>query len=83
MTAHPYIIVRRAESVGDLQATFHHIDSARLAYLAEILDQCDRPFIAEMARGWAVEHRMTADRLNGAVPVGAGEDDDAYPEAAE
>lgn len=71
MTAHPYIIVRRAESVGDLAQTFHHIDAGRLDYVAEILDQCDRPYIAEMVRGWASEHRATADRLSGAVAIGA------------
>lgn len=72
---HPYIAFRRATCVGDLQTTFCRIDAQRMAYLAEILAQCDRPHIAEMARRWSEEYAMTADRLSGAVPVGSGEDD--------
>jgi hypothetical protein len=75
---HPVIIRRRAESVGDLAQTFQHIDASRLEYLAAALDDCDRPHMAALARSWASEHRMLADRLSGAVAIGAGEDD---PEA--
>lgn len=76
--AHQCIIQRRAESFGDLAQTFQHIDASRLEYLAAVLADCDRPHMAALARSWATEHRMLADRLSGAAPVGAGEDD---PEA--
>jgi cobalamin biosynthesis protein CbiG len=75
MTAHAFIINQRAVSMDDMQLVFHNIDAKRLDYLAEALADADRPFIAELARKWAAEHRMVADRLSGAVPIGAGEDD--------
>lgn len=71
---HQCIIQRRAQSVGDLTQTFCHIDASRLEYLAAYLDADGRGAIAELARSWASEHRMLADRLSGAVPVGAGEE---------
>lgn len=72
---HQCIIQRRAESFGDLAQTFQHIDASRLEYLAAYLEQDGRGAIAELARSWASEHRMLADRLSGAVAIGAGEDD--------
>ena len=72
MTAHPYIIQRRA---GSFDTVFPNIDKGRLLFIAGVLDDCGRPHIAEMVRGWAAEHQMLADRLSGAVPIGAGEDD--------
>lgn len=75
MTCPPSILQDRAAScVGDLAVTFQVIDAKRLEWLAQILEDCDRPGSAELARGWASEHRMLADRLSGAVAIGAGED---------
>lgn len=59
----PYIIERRAASVGELQQTFHHIDASRLEYLAGLLAELGRPSAAEMALRWSEEHRLLADRL--------------------
>lgn len=67
----PYAVRRRASSVGDLQTTFAVIDARRMEYLAAILAECGRPGAAELAASWALEHRMTADRLSGAVAVGS------------
>lgn len=71
---HPFIIAQRAGDIGDLQATFAVIDAKRMAFLAEVLDQCDRPIIADLARRWCDEYSMLADRLSGAVAIGADED---------
>lgn len=73
MTANPYLIERRAASVGDLQTTFANIDASRLEYLAGILTELGRDSAAALAASWAMEHRMLADRLSGAVAIGADE----------
>ena len=67
----PYMIERRASCVGDLQQTFHHIDAARWEWAAERLAALGSASGAERAREFAREHRMTADRLSGAVQIGA------------
>jgi hypothetical protein len=67
---HPAIISRRASTIEDLQQTFHHIDSRRLQWLAGLLDECEYHGAARLAREWAREHEMTADRLSGASQVG-------------
>jgi hypothetical protein len=70
----PYILDRRAASVEDLKATFEIIFAKRLEYIASFVEP-HHPAIAELALSWASEHRMVADRLSGAVAIGAGEDD--------
>jgi hypothetical protein len=65
MTAHPFIIARRASSIEDLQVTFHHIDAKRLRWLAEFLEKAQYHAAAELARDWALEHEMTAEKLSG------------------
>jgi hypothetical protein len=71
----PFIIERRATSIDDLQARFHIIDAKRLEDFGRVLLECGRQFDAERAFAFANEHRMVADRLSGAVAIGAGEDD--------
>jgi hypothetical protein len=71
--SNPHIIAQRAGEIGDLQSTFATIDAKRMAFLAEILEQCDRPIIADLARRWSNEYSMLADRLSGAVAIGADE----------
>jgi hypothetical protein len=66
-------IERRASSVGDLQTTFALIDAKRMEYLAAILADAGRPAAAELAASWGAEMRMLADRLSGAVAIGAAE----------
>lgn len=68
---HPAIIARRASTIEDLQQTFHHIDARRLQWLARLLDDAEYHGAARLARDWAAEHEMTADRLSGASQVGA------------
>lgn len=67
----PLAIERRASSIGDLQETFHLIDAARWAWAAAVLAECGRPVAAERALAFSDEHRMTADRLSGAVAIGS------------
>jgi hypothetical protein len=69
----PLAIERRASSVGDLQTTFALIDAKRMEYLAGVLAEAGRPVAAEMALGFAAEYRGLADRLSGAVEIGAAE----------
>lgn len=64
-------IDRRASSIGDLQTTFALIDAKRMEYLAGVLAEAGRPQIAELAADWAAEYRGLADKLSGAVAVGA------------
>lgn len=70
--SNPYIIDRRAASLPDLEQTFHVIDAKRWDWAAERLEQLGSVSGAERAREFAAEHRMTADRLAGAVAIGAG-----------
>jgi hypothetical protein len=70
----PLAVHSRASCVGDLQTTFAVIDAKRMEYLAAILAECGRPGAAELAASWSREYRGLADRLSGAVAVGAGED---------
>jgi len=81
MTCNPYLIDRRATCVGDLQTTFCLIDAKRYEFLAAILAEAGRPHAAEMAASFASEHRMLADRLSGAVAIGAEEDDNPFANA--
>jgi hypothetical protein len=69
--SNPYIIQRRANAWGDLEQTFHIIDAKRFEYLAEVLTGCGQHGAARYAAQAALEHRMTADRLSGAVAVGS------------
>lgn len=67
---HPCIIARRASTIEDLQQTFHTIDARRLQWLAGLLDEAQYHGAARLARDWASEHEMTADRLSGASQIG-------------
>lgn len=75
MTSNPYIIARRAASIEDLGPVFELIFAKRLEHIADIVEPT-YPAIAELARSYASEHRMVADRLSGAVLIGAGEDEE-------
>jgi hypothetical protein len=74
--SNPYIAQRRAASYEDLRVTLELINAKRDEYLASYLEP-HHPAIAELARSWALEHRLTADRLSGAVAIGAHEDAEA------
>lgn len=74
MTINPYIVSLRADSGGVEAATFAEIDAKRMDYFAKVCDECDRPGSAELARSYAREYRMLADRLSGRVAVGSTEE---------
>lgn len=69
----PLAIERRASSIDDLQTTFAIIDAKRWEWAATQLAAAGMPVAAERAREFASEHLMLADRLSGAVAVGAAE----------
>jgi hypothetical protein len=48
--------------IATLVGLHHHFDAERFRYLAAVLDEADRPHLAELARKWAEEHALLADR---------------------
>lgn len=71
--ANRFIIGRRAQRVEDLQVTFARIDAARWAWAAERMAALGSESGAERAREFSREHALLADKLSGAVAIGAGE----------
>jgi hypothetical protein len=65
----PYIAQRRAASYEDLRVTLELINAKRDEYLASYLE-AHHPVIAELARSWALEHRLTAAALRGERLIG-------------
>lgn len=74
-----FIIGQRAAKIEDLSVTFARIDAARWRWAAERMAALGSESGAERAREFSREHDMLADRLSGAVAVGAGEDAQQVP----
>lgn len=56
---------RAASNIGDLAATFHRFDHRRFSWLAQMARDAGRPEVAKLAEGWAEEHRLVAELLDG------------------
>lgn len=71
----PYLIDRRATR---LEAVPFRLNGRKWDWAEKLFLELGCPAAAERAASFAAEERMVADRIEGIVPIGAGEDD---PEA--
>lgn len=68
----PFIIQQRAAATDDPAAIFEIIFAKRLEYIAATVE-ANHPGIAELALGWAHEHRLMAATLRGERQIGEEE----------